>query len=48
MENLLRSAFSVTSSYYSITAEAWVNDGSRRVDAVVEKPGGKLLYLRVD
>jgi general secretion pathway protein K len=48
LENLLRSDFSVTSSYYSIAAEAWVNDGSRRVNAVVKKPGGKLLYLRVD
>jgi general secretion pathway protein K len=48
LANLLRTPFSITSAVYRITSQARVNDGTRQVEAVVEKSGNKLLYLKVD
>ncbi|WP_291315825.1 type II secretion system minor pseudopilin GspK [Desulfuromonas sp.] len=48
LENLLRDPFTVKSDTYRITTEAWVNDGSREVDAIVTKDGDKLLFVKVN
>jgi general secretion pathway protein K len=48
LENLLRTSLAVASTTYRIDAWAWVNDGGRRVEAIVEKPGDQLLFLKVN
>ncbi|MDY0267559.1 type II secretion system minor pseudopilin GspK [Trichloromonas sp.] len=48
LANLLREPFTVTSDIYRIEATATVNDGVRRAEAVVNKTGDQLLYLKVD
>jgi len=37
-----------TSDFYRISSQAWVNDGTRSVTAVVKKSSNRILYLRVD
>ena len=37
-----------TSDYYRIRSQAWVNDGTRSVTAVVRKSNNRILHLRVD
>lgn len=37
-----------TSDFYRINSQAWINDGTRSVTAVVQKSKHHILYLRVD
>jgi general secretion pathway protein K len=37
-----------TSDYYRIRSQAWINDGTRTVTAVVRKSNNRIQYLRVD
>lgn len=48
LENLLRTGLTVTGAFFRVRATAEVNDGVRRIEAVVEKAGGRLLYQKVD
>lgn len=48
LENLLRTDFTVTAGFYRIRSSAEVNDGARRIEAIVDKASGKLLYQKVD
>ncbi len=48
LENLLRTDLTVTGRFFRIRSSAEVNDGVRRIEAIVDKTGGKLLYQKVD
>jgi general secretion pathway protein K len=48
LENLLRTDLTVTGKFFRIRSFAEVNDGVRRIEAIVDKTGGKLLYQKVD
>jgi len=37
-----------TSEFYRIRSQAWINDGTRTVTAVVRKSNNRILYMRVD
>ncbi|NOX26053.1 MAG: type II secretion system minor pseudopilin GspK [Deltaproteobacteria bacterium] len=37
-----------TSDFYRIVSQAWINDGSRSVTAVVQKSKNRILFLKVD
>lgn len=39
---------SLTSSYYLINSQGWVNNGSRRLQAIVSKPKDSLLWQKVN
>jgi general secretion pathway protein K len=48
LENLLRTDLTVTGRFFRIRSSAEVNDGVRRIEAIVNKTSGKLLYQKVD
>ncbi|HEY7745279.1 MAG TPA: type II secretion system minor pseudopilin GspK [Desulfuromonadales bacterium] len=48
LENLLRTELTVTGRFYRIRSTAEVNDGVRRVEAIVDKTSGNLIYQKVD
>jgi general secretion pathway protein K len=48
LENLLHAPFGVSSPAYLIHSRATVNDGARSAEALVEKAGDRLLYLKVN
>lgn len=48
LENVLRTYFTVKSTAFQINSEGWVNDGVRRVTAVVDSDGRNIHYMKVD
>ncbi|MBE0596320.1 MAG: general secretion pathway protein GspK, partial [Desulfuromonadales bacterium] len=48
LDTLLHANFAVKSSMFQITADAAVNDGTRRAVAVVSSDGRKVHYMKVD
>lgn len=48
LENLLRTDLTVKGRYFRVRATAEINDGVRRIEAIVDKNSGKLLYQKVD
>ena len=48
LQNLLRSDLTVKGRYFRIRATAEINDGVRRIEAIVDKNSNKLLYQKVD
>lgn len=48
LQNLSRDDLTVTGGFFRIRSTAEVNDGVRRIEAVVDKSSGKLLYQKVD
>jgi len=48
LENLLRTDLTVTGRFFQVRSTAEVNDGVRRIEAIVDKTSGKLLYQKVD
>lgn len=48
LETLTRTHLTVTGQYFRVRATAEINDGVRRIEAIVNKKTGKLLFQKVD